>query len=165
MTSQSQGIQQLLQAEKRDKDKLKEVKKRKTKMIAPSQENLEHEDYLGNFWRHSIPKYFPDEAVLAHVIRESTSPLEGIFQSFQLHICNCNSETEDRRGGNGGTPEEWQYLNRPQRTLYKDVMLETYSNLVSVAGHHVTKPDVILKLEVEMQCLPEGKIPVWSFPD
>ncbi|KAF4012050.1 hypothetical protein G4228_004147 [Cervus hanglu yarkandensis] len=37
MTSQSQGIQQLLQAEKRDKDKLKEVKKRKTKMIAPSQ--------------------------------------------------------------------------------------------------------------------------------
>ena len=43
---------------------------------------------LSNFWRHSIPKYFPDEAVLAHVIWESTSPPEAIFQSFQLYIRN-----------------------------------------------------------------------------
>ncbi|KFV98683.1 PREDICTED: V-type proton ATPase subunit G 3 [Fulmarus glacialis] len=34
MTSQSQGIQQLLQAEKRAKDKLEEAKKRKGKAIA-----------------------------------------------------------------------------------------------------------------------------------
>lgn len=81
--------------------KIKLVKTRRTLKnsdwwITISKENLEHEDYLGNFWRHSISKHFPDEAVLAHVIRESTSPLEGIFQSFQLDICNCNSETEDR---------------------------------------------------------------------
>ena len=63
--------------------------------VSISKENLEHKDYLSNLWRHSIPKDFPDEAVLAHVIRESAGPLKGIFQSFQLYICNCNSETED----------------------------------------------------------------------
>ena len=41
-----------------------------------------------NFWRHSIPRHFPDKAVLNHVIWESTSPPGGIFQSFQLYMCN-----------------------------------------------------------------------------
>ncbi|XP_052022847.1 zinc finger protein 568 isoform X2 [Apodemus sylvaticus] len=46
------------------------------------------------------------------------------------------------------TQEEWQHMKPAQRELYRDVMLETYSNLVTV-GCQVSKPDVIFKLEQE----------------
>ncbi|XP_021109968.1 zinc finger protein 39-like isoform X2 [Heterocephalus glaber] len=44
------------------------------------------------------------------------------------------------------TCEEWQDLDDAQRTLYRDVMLETYRSLV-LLGHCITKPEVIFKLE------------------
>ncbi|XP_077615604.1 zinc finger protein 37A-like isoform X1 [Crocuta crocuta] len=44
------------------------------------------------------------------------------------------------------TQEEWQKIDPKQRTLYRDVMLENYSHLVSV-GYCYTKPEMILRLE------------------
>ncbi|KAB0347291.1 hypothetical protein FD754_012148 [Muntiacus muntjak] len=41
---------------------------------------------------------------------------------------------------------EWEFLNSLQKKLYRDVMMENYSNLVSL-GHSISKPDIIVLLE------------------
>ncbi|XP_055463321.1 neurotrophin receptor-interacting factor homolog [Psammomys obesus] len=57
------------------------------------------------------------------------------------------------------TKEEWAQLDLQQKCLYREIMMENYSNMISVE-HHFSKPNVISQLEEVEDFWPvEKKIP------
>ncbi|XP_008580882.1 PREDICTED: zinc finger protein 717-like isoform X1 [Galeopterus variegatus] len=75
-----------------------------------------------------------------------------------LELVSLEDVAGDFTWGEGGG------LNDAQRTLYRDVMLETYHSLVSL-GYCISKPEAILKLEKGAESLMIEEQPNQSLPD
>uniref|UniRef100_A0A8D0HAX4 V-type proton ATPase subunit G n=1 Tax=Sphenodon punctatus TaxID=8508 RepID=A0A8D0HAX4_SPHPU len=92
MTSQSQGIQQLLHAEKRAKDKLEEAKKRKGKRLKQAKEEaiaeIDHYRlHREKEFRHKQSNIMGSQGNLSTKIDEQTvAKIQDITNSYHKHM-------------------------------------------------------------------------------
>nr|KAF6410553.1 hypothetical protein HJG63_009072 [Rousettus aegyptiacus] len=84
-----------------------------------------------------------------------TSPLKSLALAPEEHGSSCEGSVSFRDVAVDFSREEWQHLDLAQKNLYRDVMLETYSHLLSV-GYQVPEPEVFM--------LEQGKEP-WALQD
>ncbi|XP_014651071.1 PREDICTED: zinc finger protein 782-like isoform X3 [Ceratotherium simum simum] len=86
-----------------------------------------------------LPLHGPSQASQLNHHSYLHSPKSSRMDTFQASLSFKDVAVEL-------TQEEWQQMDSVQRALYRDVMLENYSHLVSV-GYCLIKPEVIFKLE------------------
>ncbi|KAM9633362.1 zinc finger protein 382 isoform 1-T1 [Trichechus inunguis] len=95
---------------------------------------------------------FPEPRRESFISRKSQSHVSGLPGNLSLKgSVSFKDVTVDF------TQEEWQQLEPAQKALYRDVMLENYCHLISV-GFHMTKPDMILKLEQGEELWTTGRV-------